>query len=254
MIDLHTHLLPGVDDGSETVDQSVAVLAQFKKQGVTALCCTPHLKASEFGQAPCEELDELMEELRVQAGDNTPRLVRGFEIMLDVPSPVVHDRCLTLGGSRYILVEFGRLIPAEPSVEALRRITEQGLIPVLAHPERYACCSVEQAERWRAAGAILQLDATTLTVESKRADRARDLLTAGLASIIASDNHGDGRSLAASVDWLERHGGSLQAQMLASDNPAAILADREVLPVPPMRIRRSWYSKLKDFVIGGAEA
>lgn len=254
MIDLHTHLLPGVDDGAETVEQAVAVLAQFKKQGVSALACTPHLKASEFADAPCAELDELLDEVRNEAKGETPRLVRGFEIMLDVPNAIVHDRCLTLGGTRYILVEFGRLIPAEGSVEALKRLSEQGLIPVLAHPERYAVCSVELAEQWRAAGAILQLDATTIMGESKRADRARDLLVAGLASIIASDNHGDGRNLAASVDWLERHGGRYQAQILASDNPAAILADRDVVPVPAMRIRRSWYSKLKDFVIGGAEA
>lgn len=254
MIDLHTHLLPGVDDGAETIEQSVAVLAQFKKQGVSTLCCTPHLKASEFGQAPCHELDELLEELRTQAGDDSPRLVRGFEIMLDLPAPVINDRCLTLNGTRYILVEFGRLVPADPSVEVLQRITDQGFIPVLAHPERYAVCSVALAERWRGAGAVLQLDATTLMSESKRADRARDLLIAGLASIIASDNHGDGRNLAASVDWIARHGGPLQAQLLSSDNPAAILADRAVMPVPPMRIRRSWYTKLKDFVIGGAEA
>ena len=48
MIDLHTHLLPGVDDGAETTEQAVAVLAKFKEQGVTAVCCTPHLKASEL--------------------------------------------------------------------------------------------------------------------------------------------------------------------------------------------------------------
>jgi len=253
VIDLHTHLLPGVDDGAETADQSVAVLARFAEQGVTAVCCTPHLRSSEFDVAPCEELDELLAEL-VALAPPAPRLVRGFEIMLDTPSPVFHDRCLTLGGTRYALVEFGRLVPADASVEALARVVRQGIVPILAHPERYAACSVEMGMRWRDAGALLQLDATTLLSDSRRAERARDLLTAGLGTIIASDNHGDGRSVAIAVEWLESHGAREQARLMAYHNPGAILADQPVLPVPPVRIRRSWYSMLKDFVIGGKEA
>lgn len=254
MIDLHTHLLPGVDDGAETAEQSVGVLTKFQEQGVTAVCCTPHLKASEFADAPCEDLDELLHELviMVPAG---PRLVRGFEIMLDVPHAVFNDRCLNLNGTRYALVEFGRLVPADGSVQALARITAQGVVPVLAHPERYAVCSIEMARRWKEAGAVLQLDATTLLAESKRAERARDLLTAGLGSIIASDNHGDGRSMAAAVEWLESHGAREQARLLAFENPGAILGDiPHLMDVPPVRLRRSWYSMLKQFVIGGQEA
>lgn len=253
MIDLHTHLLPGVDDGSDTPAQTLAVLARFAEQGVTAVACTPHLRASELGEAPCEELDSLLGELQAIAPAH-PRLVRGFEIMLDLPSADFRDPCLGLGGTKYRLVEFGRLVPAEPSVEALRRIKAQGLVPVLAHPERYAACSVEQAGRWRDAGAVLQVDATTILADTKRAERARDILTAGLASIIASDNHGDGRTMAAAVEWLDSHGGAQQARLLAFENPAAILADAETVPVPPLRIRRSWYSKLKGFVVGGDES
>lgn len=253
MIDLHTHLLPGVDDGAETPEVSVKVLTQFAEQGVTAVACTPHLRASEVAEAPCDELDELLEELRALAPP-TPRLVRGFEIMLDVPEPVLTDRRLALGGTRYILVEFVRLVPADGSVEALRRITAQGMVPVLAHPERYAVCSVEMARAWQDAGAALQVDATTLLAESKRAERARALVEAGCGAIIASDNHGDGRSLQAAVEWLESHGGRVQAHLLAVENPAAILSDRPLTPVPPMRVRRSWYSMLKSFVVGGAEA
>jgi protein-tyrosine phosphatase len=253
VIDLHTHLLPGVDDGSEQPEQSVAVLNRFKEQGITAVCCTPHLRASEFADAPCEDLDQLLAEL-VALAPPVPRLVRGFEIMLDVPTPVFHDRCLTLHRSRYALVEFGRLIPANASVEALARITEQGIVPVLAHPERYAACNVETAKHWTVAGALLQIDATTLLGDTKRSERARDLLTAGLGTIIASDNHGDTRSLSVAVEWLEAHGAGEQARLLAWENPAAILADVPVLAVPPVRLRRSWYSMLKDFVVGGSEA
>jgi len=253
VIDLHTHLLPGVDDGAESTEQSVKVLRRFQDQGVTAVCCTPHLKASELAEAPCGDMDELLREL-VAAAPSAPKLVRGFEIMLDVPNAQFTDRCLTLNATRHVLVEFGRLTPADASVDALARIKAQGLVPLLAHPERYASCSLEMAERWRGAGALLQLDATTLLGDTKRAERARDLLMAGHGAIIASDNHGDGRGLAIAVEWLEAHGAREQARLLAVENPGAILADVHTLDVPPVRLRRSLYSMFKDFVVGGKES
>ncbi|MGA2384111.1 MAG: CpsB/CapC family capsule biosynthesis tyrosine phosphatase [Gemmatimonadales bacterium] len=253
MIDLHTHLIPGVDDGSHTVEQSVEVLRKFARQGVTAVCCTPHLKASEADDSPCEEMDAILGDL-VDAAPPVPSLHRGFEIMLDVPHPKLADRCLCLAGSRYVLVEFGRLVPAGASVEILHRVAEQGLIPVLAHPERYAVCTPELAARWREAGAALQVDATTLLAESRRAGRARALVQAGCASIVASDNHGDSRSVAAAAEWLSSHGGAAQAQLLAVDNPNSILHDLPLADVPPLRIRRSLYTQLKEFLVGGAEA
>ncbi len=253
MIDLHTHLIPGVDDGSHTVEQSVEVLQRFAAQGVTAVCCTPHLKASVLDDPACDELDALLGDL-VDAAPPVPVLSRGFEIMLDVRDPKLDDRCLGIAGTRYVLVEFGRLVPADASVEVLKRIVAGGSVPVLAHPERYACCTPELGRRWREAGVVLQVDAITLRAESRRAARARALLEAGCASIVASDNHGDGRSIAAAVEWLEHHGGSFQAELLATENPQAILNDEPVRDVPPLRVRRSLYTKLKDFLVGGAEA
>ena len=253
MIDLHTHLLPGVDDGSHTIEQSVEVLQRFAATGVEAVCCTPHLKASQVDRAPWERMDALLGDL-TDAAPPKPALSRGFEILLDAPEARLADRRLTLAGTRYVLVEFGRLVPAEASVAVLARLAAQDLVPVLAHPERYAVCSPEVARRWQEAGALLQLDATTLRAESRRAARARALLEAGCAAIVASDNHGDGRSVRAAVDWLDSHGGGAQAELLAVDNPGAMLRDEPVRAVPPMRVRRSLYTRLKDFVIGGAEA
>jgi len=127
-------------------------------------------------------------------------------------------------------------------------------VPLLAHPERYAVCSPDLARRWQRAGVVLQVDATTLLADSRRAGRARALLEAGCGSIVASDNHGDTRSVRAAFEWLESHGGGAQAELLAIDNPRAILNDEPVRPVPPIRFRRSLYTKFKDFLVGGGEA
>lgn len=252
MIDLHTHLLPGVDDGSHTVEQSVEVLERFVAQGVKAVCCTPHLRASEADDPPCVYLDELLADLRDAA---PPALVlsRGFEILLDIPEPDLGDRCLGLAGTRYVLVEYGRHVTADVSVAVLRRVAAQGRVPVLAHPERYPVCTPELGRAWQEAGAVLQVDATTLLAESRRSERARALVQAGCAGIVASDNHGDTRTVYAALEWLERHGSARQAELLAVENPAAILADAPVAPVPGGRIRRSLFTRFKDFVVGGED-
>ena len=118
----------------------------------------------------------------------------------------------------------------------------------LAYPGKY------MAKAWQEAGAALQVDATTLLGDTRRAERARAVVEAGHAAIIASDNHGDLRNLSAAVEWLESHGARTQAQLLASVNPRAMLEDGDLEPVPPVRFRRSWYTTLKAFVIGGKEA
>ncbi len=253
MIDLHTHLIPGVDDGSHTIEQSVEVLQRFADEGVAAVCCTPHLKASAAASAPSDAMDALLADL-TDAAPPRPRLVRGYEIMLDIPRPRLGDRRLNLGGTRYALVEFSRMVPADASVDILAYIVAQGVTPVLAHPERYAVCTPELGQRWQQSGVVLQLDATTLLTDSRRAGRARALLEAGCGSIVASDNHGDSRSVAAAMGWLSSHGGAVQAQLMGIDNPRAILDDAPVKPVPPFRIRRSMYTRLKDFMVGGGEA
>lgn len=96
----------------------------------------------------------------------------------------------------------------------------------------------------------MQVDAGTLSAHSGRGDRARLLVAEGLADIIAGDNHGDERSVAAGVAMLEEHGGKAQAELLARANPQAILDDRELQPVPPLSLGTSWLSRLRRLFEG----
>jgi protein-tyrosine phosphatase len=208
VIDLHNHLLPGVDDGSPSVSHSVRVLEAFASQGITAVCLTPHLLASEAAAGVPARHEEAFRALRPAAPDGVT-LHRGAEVMLDRPLPdeVAADRRVTLGGSRYILVEFPRLITFQAVAAALRRVIETGLVPVLAHPERYACCSPEAVVRWRElrrAHAGGRHDTLSTRARGGRPGTRR----ARLADILAADNHGDDRSLAAPHAMLvEQDGG-----------------------------------------------
>jgi protein-tyrosine phosphatase len=249
VIDLHSHLLPGVDDGSRTVAQSIKVLSEFAAQGVTDICLTPHLRASQAGKGPPESHDRAFAALTPEA-PASPRLHRGAEVMLDRPLATDPERLrrVTLGGTRYILVEFPRMVALDTVTIALTRIREMDLFPLLAHPERYSCCTPDAVARWRGLGACMQVDGPTLSTGQTRGQRARDLVTYGLADIIAGDNHGDERSIADGHRFLLAQDAAEQAELLTRTNPAAILADGAMTPVPPVAIKSTWMQRLRQLL------
>lgn len=248
MIDLHSHLLPGVDDGSKSVDQSVRVLRRFVDQGITAVCLTPHLTVTKAAAGPPLAWDTALATLAAQA-PRSIALHRGCELMLDRPvTEEVVDRRLTLGGTRYLLVEFSRLVAEGAALNALAQVSRIGLVPVLAHPERYSSCSPETVRQWKgASGALMQADATTIGMPTGRGDRVRRLLAAGLIDIVAADNHGDDRSLATARDLLDERSRSA-ADLLLVHNPAAILADGPTEEVPPVRLKEGLMRRLKSLL------
>jgi protein-tyrosine phosphatase len=252
VIDLHSHLLPAVDDGSRSVEQSVRVLEEMARQGVTDVCLTPHLHAGRAEAGPPAAHQRAFDALLAKA-PHLPRLHRGAEVMLDRPltRPVALARNVTLAGSTYILVEFSRLVAHDLVVNALTQVAELGLIPVLAHPERYSCCSPDAVRHWRSLGAKMQVDATTLLTSQARGQRARQLVSEGLADILAGDNHGDDRTVAAGARFLQAQEGGEQVELLVVRNPAAMLQNAPTSPVPPLRIRESWMRRIKQFLEGG---
>jgi protein-tyrosine phosphatase len=234
VIDIHTHLLPGVDDGSPSFDVSVPVLERFAGQGVTMLVCTPHLNASQVAVAPSAHHRELLQELQRRAPARL-ELKLGWEIMLDAPNVDLSAPELTLGGSRALLVEFTRGGLPRGATAELRRIARSGRTPILAHPERYFGCTVEAVREWRSMGVVIQTDASVLMGRGVPAELARTMLAEGLIDILASDNHGDARSLASVQDWLLERGGEEQLTLLTHANAECVLNDEDPLPVPPLR-------------------
>lgn len=252
MIDLHCHLLPGVDDGSRSVEQSVRVLTTMREAGVTAVCLTPHHTIGHLSRGLPPEHDAAFEALSAAAPAGVT-LHRGVELMLDraVPPELADHPDVRLGGTRYILVEFTRLTALSSIANALHQIGLLGMVPVLAHPERYAACTLESARHWKSLGAVMQVDATTMLTPRGRGRRVRELLAAGLADIIAADNHGDDRLITAGYRFLCEAGGSSQADYLARRNPAAILADGELEPVAPLAFKTGLMDKLRHLLEDG---
>lgn len=250
MIDIHTHLLPGVDDGSPSIEVSLPILQRFVEEGVEIVVCTPHLEASHAAHAPHEEYDAIFRELCARA----PRgitLLRGWEIMIDVPEIDLQDRRFGLGESPAVLVEFPRMNVPVAAARELMRLRSSGIIPVLAHPERYWGCTPDMVRAWRNAGAAIQMDASMLLGGPNASKLARALLANGVVDCIASDNHGDRRSLAGARQWLVELGADEQADLLTRGNARRMLDGHSPLPVAPLPVvERGMLARLKQLVFG----
>ena len=249
MIDLHSHLLPGVDDGSANIETSVAVLERFARHGLEVLVCTPHLEASRAQLAPYAHHRELLAAL-VAVAPPKPQLRLGWEIMLDRPGCDLRSPELSLGGARAVLVEFPRAYLPAGTTQELDRIRRAGIVPVVAHPERYYGCTLDTIREWREVGAVIQTDATMLLARGPMTDLAQSLLSAGLIDCLASDNHGDRRSLAAARVWLEEIGASEHAQLLTHANPARVLANEPMLPLSPLPLAKGVFHRLRELLFG----
>lgn len=251
MIDIHTHLLPGVDDGSPSAAASVPILQEFGAAGVETVVCTPHLEASRALTAPHEQYRAIFEEL-VSVAPPTPALVLGWEIMLDVPGADLRDPRLGLGGSTARLVEFSHANLPPNAVDELHRLRMSGVVPIVAHPERYWGCTRAHVAAWRHAGAFVQMDVAAVVGGRLMSRLAEELLSEGMVDVFASDTHVDNRSLAAAKQWLEELGSSDAAQLMTSENARRLLDDAEPRPVPPIEFKKGVVDRLRELIFGRA--
>ena len=253
LADLHTHVIPCVDDGAPDLESSLETLQGLLDGGVTTVVGTPHLNASNPKGKRRTRADQEWPGLVQSAAERLPglRLHRGYEIQLDTPDLDLSDPELRLAGSRFVLVEFLAFTVPTRSAEVLGRIAQNGYVPIVAHPERYWGYdrSFAVVAEWRAAGALLQLNAGSLFGEYGESIRtiAHRFLREGWVDVIASDNHArPSRSLSirAAWDYLVDRGLESEAALLLSTNPLRILKDQKPFEVGPAEFRSGLLSRL----------
>jgi protein-tyrosine phosphatase len=260
VIDVHSHVLPGVDDGPKTWDQSVALCQALAADGITTAIATPHVIDHVYPNTRAG-VASLVAELRARlAAAGIPLTVlAGGEVEMScrhLTDPPFDD-IPTLAGGRYLLIEVPATLVPRSFESLLFSLQARGMTPVIAHPER--CLTVQRqlgvARGWRDAGAVLQLDAeSVLGVFGDAAETAAHaLIDAGLAHALASDSHSCRKRpprLGAAARAIAELAGPEVAHFLVREGPQRIVSGSAAGEPPrPRQGERSrlgaWWRRLR---------
>lgn len=198
MIDIHAHILPGVDDGAADLETALEMADLAHKSGVTAIVATSHSDAffsrDHFRTDVYRKALHSFRKELVKVG-NPIKILSGMEVFADFDTPrfLKEKQLFTLNGSRYLLVEFPFRGKADETTDILSSILRMGFIPVVAHPERYIFVqnSPDILNVWHGMGCILQINKGSLFGRFGQASErlALELVSRGFAHAVASDAH-----------------------------------------------------------------
>lgn len=237
MVDLHFHLLPGVDDGPPTLAEAVAMARAAWADGCEVVVATPHQRHPRWPNLDVEELTRLLEQVRDAVGDQ-PRLHLGAEIRegVGVLEDLEHGRLLGLGGGASVLIEFNRLDSSCDLEDLVHELVLLGRPPLLAHVERIPWLAADLPRLGGLAqlGAATQLTSSSLFGAFGRGAQiaAWRLLDAGLVDVLASDAHRlEWRppGIAAARQLIDQRYGLEIGRLLTVTNPTAILAGERLV-------------------------
>jgi protein-tyrosine phosphatase len=245
VIDLHSHVLPGLDDGARTMDDARELARRAAAEGVEVMVATPHVRTDYPTTA--DQMERALRDLRDELvlHEVPIRILPGGEISLELLWELPHDDLVrfTLGqAGRYLLLEFpyrGWPLALEPAVT---RLLGAGMTPLLAHPERNPDVQDRPGRLASlvAAGALVQVTAGSLAGYLDRSSQttAEKLLDLGLVHVLASDAHGPHIREGGMAAATEVIGDEELATYLTQEAPAAIVAGEVVPPIPTGRSPR----------------
>lgn len=250
MIDIHCHIIPGVDDGSADFAESLSMGETAAACGVSDIIVTPHCNIpGSYGNYYGEEYEAAYSELKELFKTNGINIAlhRGMEVFGTDDIGRLYDNraVITLAGSRYMLVEFDFGDDAWRVRDVLLHLLRRGVTPVIAHPERYDMIQydLQFALDWVEMGCLLQINRTSLL--GSRTDPASkaafDLMDLGAVHVVATDAHGvfsRTTDLFEAFDLIACTYSEEWAKILTGENPRRIIENRRVRRLP--KIENGW--------------
>lgn len=226
MTDIHTHILPCVDDGSPSVEKSLTMLEKEAENGITRVVLTPHLR--ERFNASAAQLKQAFDEFNALKNERgvPVELFLGQELYYDndLLFKVQNGEALTLAGGKYVLLEFSTVKYCEVT-EAVYKFLKAGYIPVVAHLERYGYLTYADAYEIKELGGLIQVNAESVYGKNRAVKIAtRNLFRSGLVDFVASDCHCFRENyMAKAYGVVKRKYGEEVARKVFADNANAII-------------------------------
>lgn len=241
MIDIHSHIVFGVDDGAQTLEESMSLIEEAYRQGVRTIVATSHRRKGLFETSEetiWAHFQQVKE--RAQVLFPTVTLIYGGELYLtqDMLEKLEDQQVPTMGGTRYVLIEFSMTTPWKTIQKSVNAVTLLGLTPIIAHLERYDALAFDRGrvEELIAKGALIQVNSNHVLKSRWIGDaakrfkkRAKFLLNHGLVHCVASDMHNlEARPpyMQAAYQLIKKDYGEAVARELFSDNAKAWLKNQ----------------------------
>jgi protein-tyrosine phosphatase len=253
LVDIHSHILPGIDDGAKTLDESLAMLELAAASGTTDIVATPHANSSY----PYDEdaTDKLIAQLSSQSTASI-KIHRGCDFHLNfdnLSNALKNSSRFTVNGGRYLMVELPDLASLPVMRTVLDRLLAVRVVPIVTHPERNSplCANLPELQTWVRDGCLLQVTALSFTGRfGQTALRTTEtLMNSGMVHFVASDAHDcidRSPNLSPAYQHVTQHWGRETADALFVDNPMAVVMDEPIFvsaPRPPKKSSRFQFWK-----------
>ena len=237
-VDIHCHILPGVDDGSQTPEETKAMLQKAWDEGIQIMVATPHYH-KQRGKNDIELIKKQLLLTRKLAKEVHPKMqiCLGMEIYYgeDVPELLKEGRVVSIRKSRYILVEFSPGDEFQDILNAVRKLQMSGHTVIIAHIERYNCLrkDISNVEYLREMGAYLQVNTGSITGSYGRSVKKflREVLKAHLVQLVGTDAHGSERrtpKMQEAYKEVVKRCGEEYADQIFGQNAKKVLRNEEI--------------------------
>lgn len=227
MIDIHSHLLPLVDDGSASIESSIRRLKDAQNSGVTDIILTPHYK-SGYRKTP-QELREIFSKFNEEKikQNVSVNLYLGNEILYgkNTRKTLKEQNVLTLNGTKFVLIEFDYFNVTDVT-EVVYGLVRDGFTPIVAHVERYSYVSIGDIAEMKNLGGLIQVNASSFVGECslRLKRRVKKLFKEDLVDFVASDEHVDRKNnLQLAKDYVTKKFGSETATRVFVENAKKII-------------------------------
>lgn len=239
MIDIHNHIIPNVDDGSDSLELSRQLLIDAEKEGITDVLITPHFMKHGPYSVRKKELIKLFEQFKKETRDIDVNLYLGNELYIDreLDELLLNNEVCSMNDSEYVLVEFPFDRYKQDYDEYLYNVSLNYKI-IIAHPERYDYVQKDPdfVRRWTSEGYYLQSNQDSLDYRETR-KVIYSLIEKGKLGLLASDCHNSYRplSLKSAYDLISKKFSEETAYLLMELNPKMVIENKSLEKVPKVK-------------------